>query len=76
MACTLCQFLTVMLSETKSETLRDETLTTPYSGTPLYSLDLAKRDVKFMSLAKQLVRFQVQQMLFFNPDKIFSDLKK
>lgn len=41
-----------MLSETESKTLRDETLTTTYSGTPLYSLDLASRDV-FISLAKK-----------------------
>lgn len=41
-----------MLSETESKTLRDETLTTTYSGTPLYFLDLASRDV-FISLAKK-----------------------
>lgn len=45
-ACTLCQFPTLLQSKTESETLRDETLTTSYSGTPLYSLEACKQDLK------------------------------
>lgn len=63
-ACTLFEFFTAMLSETDSETLRDKTLTTRYSGTTLYSLELASRDVKLVNEpSRKLVWFQ--QMLFF-----------
>lgn len=75
-ACALCQFLTATLSETESKTLRDKTLTTCYSGTPLYSLCLVCRDVKLMNLAKKLVRFQFQQMLYFLISKIYFLISK
>lgn len=59
-----------MLSETESKTLRDKTLTTTYSGTPLYSLDLASRDM-LISLAKKNGQVLVPANVIFLTSEIY-----
>lgn len=67
----LCWILTAMLSERNTKTLRDETLTTCYSGTHLYSLDLASRDVKIMNPAKNIGQVPVVANVIFLISKIY-----
>lgn len=60
-----------MLSERNTKTLRDETLTTCYSGTHLYSLDLASRDVKIMTPAKNIGQVPVVANVIFLISKVY-----